>query len=532
MDDSPHTPLMDRDFRPAARRPTRGKICLLEEIAHQAEIARQKGHRVILAHGCFDLLHLGHVRHLEEAARQGDLLVVTVTADAFVNKGPGRPVFSELLRAQMVAALEPVDLVAINHAATAVPVLEAVKPDIYVKGSDYAEAKDDVTGGILAERRAVEAHGGRLVFTDDITFSSSSLINRFLGVYDAELHAWLEQARDRDLLPRLLDALEQVRDFKVLVVGDAIIDEYRYVLPLGKSPKENMIATLYRDHETFAGGVFAAANHTAGLCARVDVLTAIGDGGNDGDGYEALIRASLLPTVSAEFIRRPGRPTTCKTRFVETGYMRKLFEVYNMDDRPLEGAEEDRLVRLLAERAGEYDLVIATDFGHGLITPRAVQALAGHARFLAVNTQTNSANTGYNLITRYPKAGFICIDAPEARLAVGDKFSDIALIAAEKLPARVACDRLIITHGKHGCVTHDRAAGTHRIPAFTNQVVDTVGAGDAFLAVTAPLVAAGVPMDLAGCIGNAAGAIKVGIVGHRSPVQKAPLVKFLTAILK
>lgn len=513
---------------PFVRRLTRTKVKSLEEVARQAELARQSGRTVVLAHGCFDLLHLGHVRHLEEAASHGDMLVVTLTADPFVNKGPGRPVFSELLRAQMIAGLEHVDLVAINHAPTAVNVLHAVKPDVYVKGSDYAEAKDDITGGIVAERDAVKSYGGRIVFTDDVTYSSSALINRFLGVYDAELHTYLEDARERNLLPRLLEALERIRDFKVLVVGDTIIDEYRYVLPMAKSPKENMIATVYRDHETFAGGVIAAANHTAGFCRQVDVITAIGNR-ND---YEGLIRSSLHPNVSLELIRRAGKPTTCKTRFVETGYMRKLFEVYDMDDTPLEGTEETRLVQLVEERAGDYDLVIATDFGHGLITPKVVEALTRHSRFLAVNTQTNSANMGYNLITRYPKAEFVCIDAPEARLAVGDKFSDIAVIGSEKIPARMTCDRLIITQGKLGCFTFDRKVGTHRIPAFTNQVVDTVGAGDAFLAVTSPLVAAGVPIDLVGFIGNAAGAIKVGIVGHRNSVQKAPLIKFLTAILK
>lgn len=522
----------DRDAEKAAeafaRRSTRDKVVSLEKIAYQAKIARQKGRSVVLAHGCFDLLHLGHVRHLEEAARHGDMLVVTVTADPFVNKGPGRPVFSELLRAQMIAALEHVDLVAVNHAATAVNVIEAVQPTVYVKGPDYVSADKDVTGGIIAERSAVEAGGGRIVFTDDITFSSSELINRFLGVYDAELHAYLEEARERNLLPRLLDALEAVKDFKVLLVGDAIIDEYQYVMPMAKSPKENMIATLYRDREVFAGGVVAAANHTAGICRQVDVVTVLGDQ----DDYEGLIRQSLLPNVSLEVIRRRGKPTTRKTRFVETGYMRKLFEVYNMDDTPLDGSEEAQLVKYIEDHGRDYDLVIATDFGHGMLTPRGVAALTERTKFLAVNTQTNSANMGYNLVTRYPKAGFVCIDAPEARLAVGDRFSDIAIIGSEKLPAQVACDRLIITQGKLGCFTFDRAAGTHRIPAFTNQVVDTVGAGDAFLAITAPLVAAGVSIDLVGFIGNAAGAIKVGIMGHRCSVQKAPLTKFLTAILK
>ncbi|HYE50516.1 MAG TPA: PfkB family carbohydrate kinase [Azospirillaceae bacterium] len=512
----------------AELRPTRSKVRSLEEIAEAVARARQEGRTVALAHGVFDLLHLGHVRHLEEARRHGDMLVVTLTADRHVNKGPGRPVFSEQLRAQMVAALEHVDLVGINHEPTAVNVLHTVKPSVYVKGSDYANAADDVTGKIVDERDAVEAHGGRVVFTDDITFSSSSLINKYLGVYDTELAAYLEDARAQNLLPRLIEVIESVADKRVLLVGDTIIDEYRYVVPMAKAPKENMIATLYKDRETFAGGVIAAANHVAGFCREVEVVTCLGEHHR----YEDLIRQTLKPNVTLHVVDRPGKPTTRKTRFVENGYMRKLFEVYEMDDTPLDAAEEAALVRLVGERAGAADTVICTDFGHGMITPAAVDALCRHSRFLAVNTQTNSGNMGYNLITRYPRADFVCIDAPEARLAISDRFSDIAIIASQKLPDRVDCGRLIITHGKHGCVTFDRARGTHRIPAFTNMVVDTVGAGDAFLAVTSPLVAAGAPMDLVGFIGNAAGAIKVGIVGHRNSVEKPALVKFLTAILK
>ncbi|MDE1145433.1 MAG: PfkB family carbohydrate kinase [Azospirillaceae bacterium] len=513
---------------PLSRRPTRDKVRTLDEVAAIAAQTRAEGRRVVLAHGVFDLLHLGHVRHLEEARRLGDMLVVTLTADRQVNKGPGRPVFSEQLRAQMVAAMEHVDLVAISTEQTAVNVLHTIRPSIYVKGSEYANDADDVTGGIIDERNAVEAHGGRVAFTDDITFSSSSLINKYLGVYDAELQTYLEGARERDILPRLLAAIESVKDFKVLLVGDTIIDEYRHVLPMSKSPKENMIATLFRDKETFAGGVIAAANHVAAFCRQVDVLTCLGET----HSFDDLVRASLKPNVRVDTVTRPGKPTTRKTRFVETGYMRKLFEVYEMDDTPLDEAEAGSLTRLIEERAGDYDLVIATDFGHGMITEPVIDALTRHARFLAVNTQTNSANVGYNLITRYPRADYICIDAPEARLALSDKFSDIAIIASEKLPQRMECDRLIITQGKLGCVAYNATTGTCRIPAFTNMVVDTVGAGDAFLAVSSPLVAAGVDMDLVAFIGNAAGAIKVGIVGHRQSVEKAPLVKFLTAILK
>src|SRR5262249_23939064 len=161
-------------------------------------------------------------------------------------------------------------------------------------------------------------------------------------------------------------------------------------------------------------------------------------------------------------------------RFVESGYLRKLFEVYVMDDKPLAGESESKLVEMMRKKAAEADLVIVTDFGHGLVTPAVVQALATESRFLAVNTQTNSANTGFNLSTKIPRAAYVCIDGPEARLAVADKHSDLGVVAGQLLPARIACDNLIVTAGRQGCVTYNRVDGLTRIPAFTRTVVDTV----------------------------------------------------------
>ncbi len=114
---------------PAGRAPSpRHKVRTLAEVAAACEQARRAGQTVIQAHGTFDLLHLGHVRHLEAARKLGDVLIVTVTADRFVNKGPGRPVFNAELRAEMLATLEYVDWVAINDAADAVSAIERIRP--------------------------------------------------------------------------------------------------------------------------------------------------------------------------------------------------------------------------------------------------------------------------------------------------------------------------------------------------------------------------------------------------------------------
>ena len=154
-----------------------------------------RGRTVVQAHGTFDLLHLGHVRHLEAARKLGDVLVVTVTADRFVNKGPGRPVFNAELRAEMLATLEYVDWVAINDAADAVSAIEHIRPSIYIKGQDYQNPHGDITGKITLERDAVEAHGGRIHFTDEVTFSSTELINRHLNVFEPHIREHLDTLR-------------------------------------------------------------------------------------------------------------------------------------------------------------------------------------------------------------------------------------------------------------------------------------------------------------------------------------------------
>jgi rfaE bifunctional protein nucleotidyltransferase chain/domain len=171
-----------------------GKVRTLQELAYIAASERAAGRRVVLCHGVFDLLHMGHVRHLQQARSHGDRLIVTITADAYVNKGPGKPVFTADLRAEMLSALACVDWVGINEGPDAVPVIETIKPDVYAKGSDYADAGADVTGKIQAERGVVESGGGQVVFTNDITFSSSELLNRHFEIFKPSVRQFLDQA--------------------------------------------------------------------------------------------------------------------------------------------------------------------------------------------------------------------------------------------------------------------------------------------------------------------------------------------------
>jgi rfaE bifunctional protein nucleotidyltransferase chain/domain len=133
--------------------------------------------RIVLAHGTFDLLHYGHLKMFEAAKKLGDILVVTLTADVFVSKGDGRPIFTQSERLFCIKKIRDVDQVEICHHKTGLPMIEKWKPDIYVKGEDYK--RGDKHGSLGLERRAVEAYGGKVVFTEGLPMnSSSSLLDR------------------------------------------------------------------------------------------------------------------------------------------------------------------------------------------------------------------------------------------------------------------------------------------------------------------------------------------------------------------
>ena len=508
-----------------------GKIVSLEELSVLLNAARDH-RKLVMCHGAFDLLHIGHLRHLATARKFGDLLVATITADEYVNKGPDRPVFTTEQRAEMLAALEIVDYVSIVDGPGALPAIEAVKPHYYVKGGEYENAEDDITGKIVAERELVEKFGGSLVFTHELAFSSSNLLNRHFGAIDGPALAYLEQKQDSGLADRVARYLDKIADMRVVVIGETIIDRYVYVDPIGKAAKANIIATLRRNEEMFAGGGAAAAGHLAALCDNVELITLVGDD-QEGENYEALVRSSLPRGTDVTFIRRAGGPTVCKTRFVEPTYVHKLFEVYDMDDEPLSPDARDRLHATLAEKCAAADLIVVCDFGHGMIGSETVRLLENLPAFLAINAQSNAGNIGFNLVSKYNRADFVCVDAMEARLATGDKHAPLKELTRQVQGGSVNCPKVIVTDGKRGCYVADGFdADVIHVPSFGNRAVDTVGAGDAFFVVAAPFAAAGAGCEIAGIMGNIAGAIEIGIVGHRRYLEKLEIQRYLITLLK
>ena len=501
------------------------KIRSIGEMGDISANLRQYGQSIVQCHGVFDLLHPGHIAHFEAAKNQGDLLMVTITPDRYVNKGPGRPAFGEELRAMCIAALSVVDYVAINEWPTAVEAIHCIKPNVYAKGGDYIDANNDPTGGIRAEQEAVEAHDGLVYFTREVIFSSSKLINSLLPVYGDEVRTYLNEIKHTYNAEDIITAMGKLRDLRVLVVGETIIDEYCYCSWEGKSPKEYLIPARYLSEERFAGGAVMSANHVAGFCKEVTLATGLGIN----DNMSQYVLGQLKPNVKIEPFHT-NAPTIIKRRFLDQAFLRKMFEVINIDESKMD--HHSQLREFLVSHAGDYDLVIVNDFGHGFLTRDVlIPTLESEmkARFLCVNTQTNSSNAGFNLVTKYGHntPHYICLDEPEIRLAARDKsgpLEDIISTIARRMHSRV-----MVTRGHRGAIAYD--GSFHKAPALTRDMIDTMGAGDALLSVTSPCLAAGLPMDMVAFIGNAIGALAVHTVGNRSPIGRGDLFPFIKALL-
>ena len=147
-----------------------------EELVNQVTAARKAGARIVLANGCFDVLHVGHVRYLSGARELGDVLVVGINSDEQValQKGAGRPVLAATERAEIVAALESVTYVTIFNEPTVEELLLALKPDVHAKGTDY-------TTDSVPERDVVRSYGGQVAIVGDPKDHSTSAIIARLG---------------------------------------------------------------------------------------------------------------------------------------------------------------------------------------------------------------------------------------------------------------------------------------------------------------------------------------------------------------
>ncbi len=503
------------------------KIFPLHELVKKLDGLRREGKTIVQSHGVFDLVHPGIINHLEQAKKQGDVLVVTVIKDKDVRRGPGRPVFPDNLRVENVASLAQVDFTCAVDDEIPFECVKVINPDVFAKGQAYKERHRKIHDKIFEEEREFYFGKSRIFETDGFSFSSSEIVNNFLDIYPEDTKSFLGDFSKKYNFSAIAEDLNSLRDLKVLLIGDGIIDEYHYCSAMGKSAKSHLVVSKYLTHEVFYGGAFAIANHIAGLCDDVHLVTLLG---NDGPKEDDIVKG-LKQNVSPKFFFREEGPTIVKKRYIDQYLNQKIFEVNYLNEDYIQEDLEAEVIGYLKALSGQYDIVLVSDFGHGFITGGIITAIEHYAKKYAVTTQTNAANAGYNMITKYRNPYYVCLDESEIRLAAQERYANIEETAG-KIRKEVGADYLMVTLGKRGSVGLNAEGEINRTPVFSSKVIDTIGAGDAFFSFTAPCFARGLPLDLVSFVGNAVGALAVQIVGNKKSVEKYELFAFIDAVLK
>jgi rfaE bifunctional protein kinase chain/domain/rfaE bifunctional protein nucleotidyltransferase chain/domain len=491
--------------------PAEHKIVSLDRLLARRAEARASGKTVVHCHGCFDIVHPGHIHHLEYARSLGDLLIVTVSVDSHVNKGHNRPLIPDDLRAMSLAALECVDLVFLNSDPTAVELLEQLQPDIYVKGREYERNQDP---RFLRERDAVTRHGGRIVFSGgEVIYSSTAIIQ---SMEDA---APFEDEKLRRLAERhgvsagsVCDRIGRMRGLNVVVVGDFILDRYHFCEPLGMASEAPVMSVRSIREAQYDGGAAVVARHLQAAGCNVALACAWAE---DADSIASRERLAAGGVELLGCARR--RATVSKNRFVVE--QQKVFRSETGAPEPLDSQAVDALSTTLSDRAGTTDLFVLTDFGYGVMGSSLIDQIMPEIRAAGCFVSADVSGTQSNLM-RFTGVDLICPTEREARTAVGEFGVGLGAVMS-RLFARMHMREAIITLGRQGALTFARShddpsarLASEFLPATARNAIDPLGCGDALLAYASAARASGAGLVESALIGSHAAGVQASRVGN------------------
>lgn len=497
-----------------------GKIYKFENLKKQIEKEKKKNKKIVLCHGVFDLIHIGHIKHFKEAKKKGDYLLVSITSDKYVNKGSGRPIFNQNYRAEFLSSLSFIDAIVVNDQITSEKLISVVKPDVYFKGPDYKDNQKDNTKNIYKEIAITKKFGGKIIYSNDITFSSSNLINTHSNYFNKEQKVFLKQISRKYSFDFILKQIKKLNNLKVLLVGETIIDQYIFGDVLGKSGKEPHLVLNEKQQETYLGGAAAIANHLVTFCKSVNFVTLAGKEKH----YLSFIKRLLKKNIIINFFSKSNGKTIIKKRYIDEVSKNKLLGVYSIDDEKFRLNLEKKLIELIKKKSKKSDLILVSDYGHGLISKKTANEFNKSKTFFSLNAQINASNRGFHSLIKYKNIDSLIINENELRHEMRDKIGNLEKMGQE-LMKYLKIKKLIITRGFKGALLIEKTGKATYAPAFANRLVDKVGAGDAMLAVISLCMKIKIPSDLSLFLGSLAGAIAVENIGNSTFITKDDLIR-------
>ena len=491
------------------------------------KILKTKKKKIVLCHGVFDLVHLGHIEHFKSAKKYGDYLIVSLTLDKFIKKGPGRPLFNEQQRMEYLKQIKIIDQVILSKTESSIDVINTIKPDFYVKGPDYKENYKDKTKKIILEKKAVEKNGGKIKFTNDIIFSSSNILNTSNLIFNDQQRNFINNLKKKFSYNKIESTLNEFKKLRVLVIGELIIDKYQFGDVIGKSGKEPHLVLKENLVEYYLGGSAAIARHLSTFVKDVTIISPFGKE----KFYETIIKKNFDKNIIKVFFKPYSNfKTITKTRFVDKNSNYKLFGSYLLSDK-MNLLAENSVIKLIKKNKYKTNMTLVCDYGHNFISKKIANEIIKKNKYTFLNCQVNASNKGFHDINKYKSVNSVIINENELRQELRDNNSDIKILA-KTLMKNKKIKNLIITRGADGAILINNKYKVFSCPGFALKSIDKVGAGDAMLAIASLGLKLKLDPELILFISSLAAVISVESIGNKERVTYQKLDRMLEFMLK
>ena len=459
---------------------------------------RPRRNKVILCHGNFDVVHPGHVRHLTYAKSKAKILIVSITADAFIKKGMYRPFVPEDIRAQNLAAFEMVDYVIIDNNEKPLKILNHLKPDFFAKGFEYSSGH--MPPATQEESKIVESFGGQMIFTPgDVVYSSTKILN--LSQPKIQNYKLIDlMSRNNISFDSLRGTLKKLKNLKIHVVGDTIVDSYTRTNLIGGNTKTPTPSVLFQEKNDYIGGAGIVAKHLKSAGANVTFTTILGN-----DSLKNFVISELKKSkITLNTIIDDTRPTTNKNTILSDTY--KLLKIDKVDNQPISEKNLNKIKSFVKKI--KCDAIIFSDFRHGIFNKTSIPELIGSIKKGIFKVADSQVATRWGNITDFKEFDLITPNEKEARFSLADQDSSISVLTRE-LVKHTKFKNLILKLGERGVVSVINKGVQSKaitLPSFANNVVDSTGTGDALLAYATLSLIATKSLLIASILGSVAAA--------------------------
>ncbi len=468
---------------------------IIDEKNIASVIKKKKIKNIILCHGVFDIVHPGHIRHLNYCKKKAKNLIVSITSDKFIKKGTYRPLVPEKIRAFNLSVLDFVDYVVINNSPEPYSLIKKIKPLFFAKGYEYKNFNKKTS----LEKKLVEKYKGKIIFTPgDYILSSSKIIDNYKLDLSLEKLKYLMDS-EKSSFSKLRSIVKKSHNLKVTIIGDTILDEKIDCEAIDGMHKTPTLSLVEKNMEKSTGGAAVVAKHFAQIVKKVNLISIIG---NDYAGK--YIKNDLKKNkISFSFFKENNRDTTIKKSYWANNH--KLIKINKVKNESVDNEILEKICNQIKKNK-DSDIFVLSDFRHGIFNKfnnDIIFKSINKKKFKVADSQIASR---WGNITEFKNFDFIAPTEKEARISLMEQDIPVRPLS-DLLLKKTNANNLILKLGPNGLIALDKKRQAYIVlDSFADNIIDSTGAGDALLAYSTISLYLTNSLTIASILGNIAAA--------------------------